>query len=468
MTETAATLYRKIQMLRDKRDASTEDVLDAAVSATTVLGDELVERVRGTSVADGLAAIGQALVDAHHVVGKNLTSVQIAELLATEAARDPLAITLDDCALGARGLDALVDVDRPSLRRLEIRKCRLGPEALAAILATPAARRLDRLALGNNVIGAAGAQLLADTELPALRSLEVGYTRMALDEVARLVNSPQRKHLRVLQLSTDKLGNLLGRTLAAGKALAALTSLRIINVKLGNSGIADLVAAPPFKLRRLTLFEAGAGEVACAAIAASPAMRELAELRFRYDAITGKALASLARSPNLRELRALQISQCRLDDAGLDALLASDLQLESLDLGSNPRLSPTTLARIARAPNMQQLRHLSLYGQKLGERGLAELAEIDGLPLLETLGLENCELTDTALAQLARWPQFAHLRRLHVGTNPIFDTGLAHLAAVSRRRLEVIELYQTKARAIVPGAHRIGTLWHGQFPPWFD
>ena len=111
---------------------------------------------------------------------------------------------------------------------------------------------------------------------------------------------------------------------------------------------------------------------------------------------------------------------------------------------------------------------LSLYGLKLYEGGLAELADIAGLPLLETLGLENCELTDSALAHLARWPQFAHLRRLHLGTNPIFDAGLEHLSAVKRRRLEVIELYQTKARATVPGAQRISTLWHGQFPPWFD
>lgn len=433
---TREQLYQTLRVLRERTDVGLDEVADAAVSATAILGVELVDRIVGArrdrDPHDARADLEATLVDASRVTARGLGPAELGAALRRPEAREALAITIEECVVGPTAIAALAELAPVRLRELAIVKSRVRGDQVAALLATPLVRRLERLSLRNNPIGDALADALARVELPALRALDLGYTRITPASAARLVDAAALRGLRGWASATDKLGPDLGRTLARGRALAKLTGLHLSAHKLGTAGLAALVDRPAFAPRTLVALDCGATDKAVEALAASPAVASLAELRLRGDPITSRGLAAIARSPHLGALRRLQIGYARVDRDGLLALADSARALVELDLGGNPDLGRDALEVIASSDNLGGLRHLVLDGTHADDAALRVLLARDALPRLETLSLHGCALTDAGLATLARWPRLPALRELAIGGNRVSPAGLAQLAPFAR------------------------------------
>jgi uncharacterized protein (TIGR02996 family) len=164
--------------------------------------------------------------------------------------------------------------------------------------------------------------------------------------------------------------------------------------------------------------------------------------RFRRGFIEALSLdcsTFLARAAELFQLTPLQ--RLRLVDAGshLADLAASpylgDLQdLAFIDYYRDP-LDATMVAALAQSRYLGRLRHLGLYNNNVGDRGLEALATAPWLGQLVSVNLANCGIGPEGIAALLQ-PYDGHhgtlaLRSLELSDNAIGDQG-AFLLSRSR------------------------------------
>jgi Ran GTPase-activating protein (RanGAP) involved in mRNA processing and transport len=472
-------LYEAVSVMR-ARDASPsrEELDDAGVWASDVLGGEWVARLRACRPDDALEQLREACLAARTVWLEDLTSLPLADISAALALSpwvyDP-SLQTRKCDISGKALDTLVTTPA-RLRVIDLGDTQLKPDQLAAICKSPKMATVERLNVSNNILRDEGLAHLGHTDVfSALRVLEASYTRATLAGIRAIANA---KHLRprALDLGTDKLGREFGEVLAKGSALDQLRGLSVYRQRLGGGGLAAIARSKRFELRTLRVMENRLGDKAVAALAAAPTMRRLRELRFHYDRIGGEALKAIAASPQLAALRRLQMSQCKIDAAGIRALTRSTTLtgLVELNLGTNPAFGPDVVRDLGESANFRELESLTLDGMKLGDDGLGLLADIETLPRLETLSIQNNDFTDAGLDALARWPQLKRLRSLDLGTNAITADGIARLLRIEGLRLEQLALWGTPAasdsKAIVkasryPGIRLVINLWP---TPWMD
>ncbi|HEY1550250.1 MAG TPA: hypothetical protein VGG28_20620, partial [Kofleriaceae bacterium] len=366
-------LYDALQLLRDRDDVSRDELGDAAVWATQVLGRELVDRER---TPEDLLAVCLA------ASRTSLREVKGAALL--DALQAPaLAIALRVCTLNAKSFAAFAS---PALRELALVQCRIKPARLRALLAKPLA--IARLDLGSNQLGDDGADILANTEsLPGLRELDLASTHMSVAAIARLLTGPALHGLRRWKSGNDKHGAALGTALARGpETLRSITIIR--DHEFGSAGLQAFAQRSKLRLRELTFHECGIDDSGVAALARSEQMSELRELRFRSNPTGRKSLVAIATSPHLARLRTLKIAQAYIDADAIEALAASVLRIESLDLWANPRIGPNALATLGAGEALRGVRELVLGGRgNGGDAALEALAESDWFPALDSLSL---------------------------------------------------------------------------------
>ena len=288
----------------------------------------------------------------------------------------------------------------------------------------------------------------------------------AAGELFRASSADTLPELRKLTLWNAGLTPAAARVLAAaGWRLEALDLSG--NDDLGAAGVAALVAAPTFALRRLALQDCGLDAASLLTLAGAP--WPLEELNLSHNdfsaAAAGPALAALARHVGLRRLN---VSFCELSAAGLKALAeAAWPALTHLRVGGGelgffngthalgaaafagfPALVALDLsrmelgeagARLLASRRWTRLRKLSLAGCRLGDDGLAALAR-GAWPALEVLDLSSNSLHAAALYSVANapWP----LEELDLSANDFQSAAAAPaLAALSQlvglRRLDL-------------------------------
>jgi hypothetical protein len=269
-----------------------------------------------------------------------------------------------------------------------LRTGRLGADAspLARVLrlAGPVDRdpqTIERLSLSYTTV--ADADLVALSELPALRELDLGGTAITdagLAHVGALVA------LERLDLSSCKALSAAG--LAQLGTLSQLAELKIPNGELDDACIQALA---PLQLRRLDATHAR--RVTDAGWAALDA-RRLEQLDMYGVDATDSLLARIGAAGCLRKLNAKVVT-----DTGMLALART--QLEKLEIGSAGQLTNPGLAALA---NMSTLRELHLNEPTIDQWP-------PGWPALESLTLLGVDFSPRCAAGLGK---LASLRELRV------------------------------------------------------
>ena len=178
--------------------------------------------------------------------------------------------------------------------------------------------RLRNLCLSNQTHGAASAAdapalAAALRQMPALRALHLW--RMAIQDASALeLFCAAASDIRSLTLNGAALSPGTARALAATGWRLEELHLRM-NPDLGAAGVAALLAAPTFAVRRLILGDSNLDAAALLALANAPwPLEQLYICSSNFSAAAaGPALAALSQHARLREL---DISNCSLHAAG--------------------------------------------------------------------------------------------------------------------------------------------------------
>ena len=257
---------------------------------------------------------------------------------------------------------------------------------------------LERGALDEPCARALAAALRRMPALRALRLWEVTLSDSAAAEMSRKDSMPQ---LRVLAANHADLSPEGARALAAtGWRLEALDLS--FNGRLGAAGVAALVAAPAFAIRRLDLAYCRLDATAINSVANAPWPLEELNLRVNdfSSAAAGPALVALSRHAGLRRL---DLRSCHLSAAGFKALVEATWPALT-HLGASGAAvefdGPHALGAAAFAA-FPALEELNLSYVELGEAG-ARLLASRRWPRLRVLSLSGCSIGDAGLAALAR------------------------------------------------------------------
>ena len=197
-----------------------------------------------------------------------------------------------------------------------------------------------------------------------------------------------------------------------------------------------------FPLRQLTLGSSSFGDPAVRALAASPHLARLAELKVPYSRMTLAGLEALIRSPHIRGLKVL-------------------------DVDFN-RVRPEGARVVAESPNLSGLTALILRDCKIGSAGAAALAGSPHLGRLEKLDLMRNDIDDDGAVALAESSHLTNLVELSLWSNRVGPTGVRALASAHRPRLNrlylsvnPLGLEGVKALAASPSVRRLSRLGLG-------
>lgn len=167
---------------------------------------------------------------------------------------------------------------------------------------------------------------------------------VTVDQVRALVDTGVIGRLVNLGLH-GKLGQKGVRILAEAPALAAIAKLNLAGCRLGDDGVAELLASPYLACTQLTLRENDIGGEGAEALAGAPALARCRALFLARNQLGDGAVAALAGSAHLAGLEQLGIGGNEgITDEGLEPLLAPGvfprmrrLELEMLELDDDTR-----------------------------------------------------------------------------------------------------------------------------------
>lgn len=349
-----------------------------------------------------------------------------------------------------------------NLRRLNVAQARLGDSGLAAIADSQSLSQLESLDLTANSITPQGFDFLARSRsLQGLTSLSLSHNQLDGTVLHWLAQSPALDTVRVLDLGLTH----LPEAAIAGfcrRAPESITHLSLARNPFARDDAAALAGADfTPKLVNLNLYQCQLGDAGLSALAAVRCPK-LAALSLEENRLW-KSLGTLC-DWELAELRRLAIGFNRsfLRDDNHVAKLARP-RLQYLDLHSTA-LSSEGLRQLLEAGALQQLVHLDLTDNRLGNRGIIATAASAAQATLESLGAGHVEmgkrglraLVETKLPRLrtlvlnhntfghgvGEWitqaPWFATLETLHLRTCALTDNDLIRIQqAGAGKRLEM-------------------------------
>jgi hypothetical protein len=312
--------------------------------------------------------------------------------------------------LGRGGLNSLIASGLlQHLKHLRLELLPLGDEGVTA-LAPALGKQLQTLELVDVYCKGDGTAALALSPcLPSLRRLDLSGNRIDAQRFAEMAAVPI-PHLQSLDLSGPKTNPYywnIGQQplLDAGAAAWA------------NSANAE-------RLKELRLANCHLTDEALIAVFRSSRLRSLETLDLSHNVFTAAAIAqAVVGSPLWQALRELRLDDCRLDDAGLEALtrVSHAPALRSLQLEYNS-IGPKGAAALARWPALARVWELGLHDNLIGDDGLIAFAESPFLGRLLELDLEQdvwnsrkFDFHDRAAEALAAAPALARLDSLFSG-----------------------------------------------------
>jgi hypothetical protein len=167
----------------------------------------------------------------------------------------------------------------------------------------------------------------------------------------------------------------------------------------------------------------GIGNAGLDALARSPGVGELYELKLRSNRIGSAGVYSLANSPHLKQLKILWLDRNDLFD-GIRALVRQPtrFQLEVLRI-SRTRIGGAVDPSFFASENFRHLHYLDLDGNDLDDEAIVSLAESPVLRSLWALYLNANHISDEGAIALANSPVLRELQLLYLRSNRIGDTG---------------------------------------------
>lgn len=388
----------------------------------------------------------------------------IRELAASHTLTDLTALSLMGDAGGDDSACALAVSPRLGQLSALLLGDEVGEVGLAAILSSPHLRHVTALGFGDayhfrfrdfppdNV-------LLPQAGRPAPGQFSLAHSNRNLPavEVLRRANVPPGLSVLAVRAGWRPGNEVEG--LANWPALAGLTHLDLSQSALGDRA-ADLLASPLLRgLRHLDLRRCNVTAEAAGALATSPHLSALEEVRLDGEQLVPEALRTLAASPRaalfhcdfpallrreqwpepwgrLLHGERLQHLSIRMEtwigDAELIKLAETPLLagLLSLDLGQ-AQITLEGVRALAASPHVAGLRLLRLSFLPIGDEGARIVAASPHLASLTTLALSFCDVGDDGAMALAASPHLTRLTTLKLwgyGTNVIGDAGAAALA----------------------------------------
>lgn len=182
---------------------------------------------------------------------------------------------------------------------LELGSPQMSTSNAVLLAASPHARRLRRVGIANNAIGAEGAAGFA--QLPALVSLDV--TQTSLDNVVDWL-VPAMPRLHTLAIGRNALDAKAIEALLA--TAPALTSLDVSHNPLERAG-ARVLAGASSPLRYLNLDSVGLDDEGLEALASAPNLQTLEALRIQSNRLGPRSADLLMETAHLPALRQLSI-----------------------------------------------------------------------------------------------------------------------------------------------------------------
>jgi uncharacterized protein (TIGR02996 family) len=157
----------------------------------------------------------------------------------------------------------------------------IGQKRAQAFFASPHLGRLSELDLNDNNILPGGLRALLSAGLPRLTSLNLRANKLGDVGLELLASSSLLGQLRTLRFSKNEVGNAGVTALAGSEQLANLTHLDLSeNLDLGDAGVVALACSPHLAgLLRLDLTYTGLSNASALALAQSPSLKSLRELR---------------------------------------------------------------------------------------------------------------------------------------------------------------------------------------------
>jgi uncharacterized protein (TIGR02996 family) len=172
-------------------------------------------------------------------------------------------------------------------------------------------------------------------------------------------------------------------------------------------------------VRELTLADPLA-DISIAVLCASPLLGQLHSLNLGKCSLSAKAVTMLASSPRSQQLTSLAIGGCQFDVVAGQRMAESPYlrQLQSLSFCFNDHFYRADLdadaLRAMLATDWPQLTSLDLSQCRIGDAGARAIAESPGVAHVQELLLNNTEITDEGALAIANSPYLNALTNLSI------------------------------------------------------
>ncbi|MFW5967997.1 MAG: hypothetical protein ACOCV2_10785 [Persicimonas sp.] len=445
------------------------------------------------------------LLESDEVVGLDLRhnyleGEAIVPLLELDAIASLTYLDLGHNTLGDEGISAVAEAENlENLTRLGLASTSSDtlpePDVYAKLGGSPHLRGLTHLELSDNqLIDRTLVAFAEDLEMSELVHLGLSENSLGPGGAEALADAPNLKQLAHLDLAQSDISDQGARHLAESPDIARLEYLDLSDNDIGTEGAKHLGESSQFtRLEHLELGKNDIGAPGIAALANAKSLGSVKHLGLRCED-QGKRTSSdsrrrarkLVKTEHLTKLRHLDLQNCRLGRAGVDALSSAPFmeglhsldvtgneidntgvsvlledarELRRLDLTANFGFNTGGVSDFIALPTIEKLEELSLDFTKIGDEGVALLASTERLENLERLDLGNMRLSEKSVRSLVQAPFMPRLRELNLASNRIGDEGAKVLASSSttgnlhRLNLGQADLGAPGAKALAKSPH---------------
>jgi len=311
-------------------------------------------RLHGCALGvEGLAIIGRLPSLRHLEITNDSLKRKGAELLAGSKSLSKLrTLSLNDCALGDRGVFAIVtsgvfgeltalDISRgnglngtkigpaldafalPSLVRLGLGSSNLRSEGAHALARNERLGNIRQLDLSENRLELQGASALSQARgLPKLETLDLRRNGLVRRCLAEIIDGPFMENVRHLDISDNKCGSIGGKAFAAWPGVPRLRTLRISHNKMGILGLRPILErAEALEVLDVSGNEFGAGDLEILSELPNRAVRHLTSYGAHPNAIRSFLRSNAPKSIERLHLHGLYANdECAILLAELPAL----------------------------------------------------------------------------------------------------------------------------------------------------
>lgn len=261
-----------------------------------------------------------------------------------------------------------------------------------------------------------------------LDTADAGATARALDTVA---GSPHWSGLRDLTLTAPfgpqgvpELDEAFERLLRAPN-LRGLRRLRLTN---GSPvGFLPLIAALP-ELRELDLTGCRVGDAGAELLANTPALKNLRFLDLESNDITGAGASALIASPHLTGLAVLHLNHNPIRNLNRTALAGAPQGGLRLIGFHGARLTVRDVGALASSPRLSELVYFDADDNNLPDAAFVRLIQGFGDRAPAILYLTGNSIGEAGIEALTTWPAAANVDMLHLTRNPLATPAAKALA----------------------------------------